>query len=352
MNKDNDTLKMSPSENTERKDISTDSIISIVFDQLNIKRLLKLIFSKTPIKVTDQFIDAFLLLAFLLIIFYNSGLLKLEWSLATIALVSIFTLALGDLIASNTPFFKRFFSRDIKTKIFLENIPSMTKREIKDGIKFQIFSSNCMNFFLKSIEKDKDKFPPYFISIVIDTQVLRKENLDLLFSPAILKNILPNVIIDVCFRNKDSLTQEHVKNIYDIYKNNEKIVKILIATQSNSYYLIQKFPETSELSNYYDKYQSNKKHLDWTLKIIPISKFGAIQNLLMIFLFLSFVIINTFLFGYRETQVQIHEMFLIVVMSSAFMMALVNRFAIEPVFIKIKKFYYRRFINNIIKINE
>ena len=349
MNKDNDTPKTSPSENMEGKDMSTDSIISIVFDQLNIKGSLKLIFSKTPIKVTDQFIDAFLLLAFLLIVFYNSGSLKLEWSLATIALVSIFMLAFIDLIASNTPFFKRFFSRDIKTKMFLENIPSMTKREIKDGIKFQIFSSNCMNFFLKSIEKDKDKFPPYFISLVIDTQVLRKENLDLLFSPAILKNILPNVIIDVCFRNKDSLTQEHVKNIYDMYKNNEKIVKILIATQSNSYYLIQKFPETSELSSYYNKYQSNKKHLDWMLKIIPISKFRAIQNLLTIFLFLFFIVINSFLFGYMETQVQIHEMLLVAAFGSAVMVALVNRFVIEPVFIKIQKFYYGQFINNMLK---
>lgn len=347
MNKDNDTPKMSPSENMEGKDMSTDSIISIFFEQLNIKSLLKLIFSKTPIKVTDQFIDAFLLLAFLLIVFYNSGSLKLEWSLATIALVSIFMLAFVDLIASNTPFFKRFFSRDIKTKMFLENIPSMTKREIKDGIKFQIFSSNCMNFFLKSIEKDKDKFPPYFISIVIDTQVLRKENLDLLFSPAILKNILPNVIIDVCFRNKDSLTQEHVKNIYDIYKNNEKIIKILIATQSNSYYLIQKFPETSELSNYYTKYQSNKKHLDWTLKIIPISKFRAIQSLSTISLLLFFIVINSFLFGYIETQVQIQEMVLSVLIVSVLMVILVNRSVIEPVFIKIEKFYYRRFINNL-----
>jgi hypothetical protein len=349
MNKDNDTPKKSPSENMGGKAISTDSIISIVFDQLNIKGLLKLIFSKTSIKVTDQFIDAFLLLAFLLIVFYNSGSLKLQWSLATIALASIFMMALGDLIASNTPFFKRFFSRDIKTKMFLENIPSMAKREIKSGMKFQVFSSNCMNFFLKSIEKDKDKFPPYFISLVIDTQVLRKKNLDLLFSPAILKNILPNVIIDVCFRNKDSLTQEHVKNIYDMYKNNEKIIKILIATQSNSYYLIQKFPETSELSNYYNKYQSNKKHLDWTLKIIPISKFRAIQKLLIMSLFLFFIVIISFLFEYSGTQVQIHEMVWVVFIGSVFMIVLVNSFVIEPVFIKIEKFYYGRFINNLLK---
>lgn len=49
----------------ERNAEEPPSLISLFFDQLNFKGLLKNIFKKTPIKVTDQFIDAMLLFLFL-----------------------------------------------------------------------------------------------------------------------------------------------------------------------------------------------------------------------------------------------------------------------------------------------
>lgn len=322
------------------------SIISLFFDQLNFKGLLKGIFKKTPIKITDHFIDAILLFSFLFLILYPLGILKF-WSYHTILLVAIGMAAFLEFFISNTTFFKKYFAMEKRTEIFLEKIPSMTKGEIKADIQTLNFSSKCINHFLKSIENNK--YPPYFIDLIIDTQNLRKANLDLLTNPIILNFIRPELMIKICYKYKDSLTYENIENIYCVYKNNDELLKILFARQIDSYFLTQNHPENNKLTELYNRYQINRIHIDKTLKIIPISHFQVIRKYILLSLFFGFLILFILSFEINNTLIRTEDIFGIF-FGSLLLTGLIIGIIVDPLILKMQKFYYKRFTNNILKI--
>lgn len=342
-----------PNESVEERP----SVISLFFDQLNFKGLFRGIFKKTPIKVTDQFIDAILLFLFLLYIFYSLGVLTM-WSSYTVLLMAIGLLAFLEFIGINTPWLKQFFAMDARTKIFLETVHSMTKREIEEEIRLLNFSSKCMNLYLQSIEKGNNKYPPYLINLVINTQNFRRENLDLLFSPNVLKYIRPEMIIKVLFKNRDFLTQENIQNIYNYYKHNDNIIKILIATQKDSYFLIKKALDNDNSGNiadskfceFYKTYQEEEKHLDWILKIIPSSKLRTIRNSLLFISFFGFLIIYASSVAYGKITLHNPEDFAGIFFAPFFLTAIVMGIFVDPIIRKIKDIYFNRYINNIVKI--
>ena len=333
------------------------SIISLFFDQLNFKGLLKKIFEKTPIKVTDSFIDATLLFAFLVILLYPLGVLKFELSIYTVLLFAIGLGAILEFVGINTTYFKRFFATDIRTKMILEKVPSMTKNELEEEIKFLNFSSKSMNFFLKSLESEKIKYPSFFIDLVIKTQVLRKENIDLLFSQKLIKYIRPDIMSELLFKNRDFLTQENIQNTYNNYKNNDNIIKILIATQKDSYFLIQKSLENDKAEKiidgnffeYYKTYQEEGKHLDWILKIIPLSKFQTIYQSFLYLSFFGFIALYVLLVGLGNITLQGPEDLVAIFFASLVLTGMVMGFIIKPIMLTVKNFYFKRFIHNVIK---
>ena len=333
------------------------SIISLFFDQLNFKGLLKKIFEKTPIEVTDSFIDATLLFAFLAILLYPLGVLKFELSIYTVLLFAIGLGAILEFIGINTSYLKRFFGTDMRTQIILEKIPSMTKSEIEENIKVLNFSSKCMNLFLQSLEKNQSNYPSFIIDLVIETQVLRKENLDLLLSPKLCENIRPDMMIKVLLKYRDFLTSDNIQNIYDNYKNNNDVIKILVATQKDSYFLIQKpfgndDSENSIDSNFfefYKTYQKEGKHLDWILNIIPASKFPDIYNSLFLVSLLGFFALSGLSVALGNITLQDPEDFVAIFFTPLFLTGIVMGFIIKPIMLKVKKFYNNRFIHNIIK---
>lgn len=329
----------------ERSD-KPDSLIAKFLDQFKIKSsLIKIFNQKTSIKITNELMDAIILFSFLGFIFYQSGILKFEFSSQVVVLGIIGISASLEFIATNTPFFKRYLGRDIKTKVFLEKVPSMTKAAIKDEIDLQNFSSKCMNFFLESIGRDGNKYSPYFIELVISTQVLRKENLDIFFSTQVLKNILPNIIIKVLVENRDSLSIENVQNVYNLDNKDEKIIKILIATQSISYYLIKKNPTDNQLPYFYTKYQLNKEHLDWKLNIIPLSKFRAILKYSLVVLF---ILIYSYYITQGYVKVDDFKTIFVGFVASTFVSGGITGFF--GYFIKkLRNYYYNHLIKNIIK---
>ena len=323
------------------------SIISLFFDQIHLKSSFKKIISKTPIKVTDQFIDAFILMSFLAYVFYKSDVLRFELSYSTWPLIIIGAFACIEFIAINTTLFKKFLVEDVKTKAFIDKIPYMDIREVEDENKFRNFSPRCMDYFLRLIEKDGNKFPPYFIDLVFETQQLRPKNLDLLFGTNIILNIRPDLAIKILNDYQDYLSKDTILNLYDIYKNNDDVIKVLFATQKDSYYLVQNLPENSEvkfkLDGYYKKYQLDNQHIDWSLKTIRIL-FKAINNLLLRLLVYS-VALGYIIGGYqlRDTELNI----LIVVL--VFIMFQFDRFIIKPILRWMDNFSYKRYINNITK---
>lgn len=241
--------------------------------------------------------------------------------------------------------------------MILEKVPSMTKREIEEEIKFLNFSSKCMNFFLQSLESEKSKYPSFFIDLVIETQVLRKENFDLLFSPKLIKYIRPDMMIKVLYKNRDFLTQENIQNIYNYYKNNDSVIKILVATQKDSYFLVRnslgngesESNVDSKFSEFYKTYQEEEKHLDWILKIIPLSKFRTIRNSLLWLSLFGFSGIYGYMVNKGYITLRRPEEILAIIIAPLFLTAIVM-IIIDPIMRKIKDFYFKRFIHNVIKI--
>lgn len=331
------------------------SIITTFFDQFNFKGLIKSIFQKTPLKATDQFIDAVLLFIFLLYLFYSLDVLRFELSWYMGLLFAIGGGAFLEFMVANTPHLRKLFSTDVRTKKFLDKVSLMTKKEIKEGTQNIFFSSKCMNLFLESIPEKHDQYPSYFVDLIIDSQVLRKENLNVLFSPNVIKYIRPEIIIKICAEYIDSLTDENIQNAYIQYKNNENVTKAIFATQNDSYFLIQNSDEEKEeknqLNEFYRNYQIDKKHLDKVLKIIPMSNFRTIRNKLFWFSFVvSFVLfIISLEYGSIRTPIPFED-FIVYLIGLLIFPALIIVFIVDPIIRKVQDFYHKRLINNIIKL--
>ena len=108
------------------------SVISLFFDKIDLKNSFKKIISKTPIKITDQSIDSFILMCFLAYVFYNADILRFELSSSTWPLIIIALVISIELVAINTTILKRYFVEDVRTKAFIDKIPYMNRSEVED----------------------------------------------------------------------------------------------------------------------------------------------------------------------------------------------------------------------------
>jgi hypothetical protein len=256
-----------------------DSIIEFFLDTFNFKRVLKkIVNNQSYFKITNNFINLILMLLFLAFIFWQDDVLTLEKKSTTITLMVLVIGAFLEFFGANTSVFKGFLNNEIKTKRFIDRLPFLSYREIKQGIRDQTFSPACFNYFIEGL-RDINKYPPSVVYLVLDSHYLWKQNLDLLFSPEIIKNISTKLILRILFKKRNCLTQDNILNIYNSYSNNRDIVKTLIATQEYSEFLIKLYPEDSELSEYFQKYQKEKEHLDWILKIISIRRLYLIKKI-------------------------------------------------------------------------
>ena len=332
----------------KNEEIENNSIISLFLDIFNFKRFIELIFrNQNVITTTNKFIDSVLLLLFLLVVFYGTGSLKFEWSSITYTLLAIFIIVILELIGANTAFFKRFFKGNEKTKHFLKNVNSMSINEVKDDIKLQNFSAECVNYFIRSLE-DKNKYPPNVVDVILDSEFLRKENLDLLFKRNILKNIHPQLINKILIQKQNSLTEENIIDIYSTFNDNDvSVIKMLFATQSHSDCLSKLNSNDTELNNYFIKYQLNREHFDWILKIIPISKLESIRKKILILLYLIFLIVIVVDYGSTLTIPIQFEDFVAIFIAPFMLIAFIN-LIIAPIFTKIYDYYCNHFINSVV----
>lgn len=331
--------------------IESDSLISKFCDQFYIKESIIKFSCKTPFEVTREFIDVFILFIFLFIVFLKAGILELKFSFHMVVLFVIGISAAIEFFYVNTSLLKRllkkYVGRDSNVKRFLDKTNTLYPVDMNTEIKNLFFSSNCMNYFLKSIAKNKNEYPPYVIESVISTQYLSKENLDLLFSSDVLNSILPDLVIDVLSENINCLTYEHIFNVYEQFKNNDSVTRVLIATQSNSYSLAETFSGDEKLSNYYTKYQLNEEHFDWKLKIIPLSKFRNIK--IYSFLIITFLFLLNFFYE-KQIPIIIEPEELIGALIVSIIFGMLFSFLILGNILRIiRNYYYRHLVKNIIK---
>jgi hypothetical protein len=136
--------------------------------------------------------------------------------------------------------------------------------------------------------EEKGKYSPQVIYLIIGSQMLTTENLDLLFSEKIISNLHVDVIIRVLYKCENFLKAQHIENIYKHFNFNENVLKILFATQKYSDFLLETHPENVVLKEYYKKLQVEKTYLNWKLKLFPVSHLAWYASL-------SFIIISLFL---------------------------------------------------------
>ena len=336
-------------EEKNERDFDENSVIALLLDIFNFKKFLEIIFySQKLIRFTQNSIHIILLLIFLLFIFWQNEILQFSKSPATITLGIIFIAGIIEISGANTSLFKRFFVKNTKTKSFFENIPSMPVHEIKRFINNQTFSTDCMNYFIRNLE-NKDKYPPVIVYQVIDTQMIRTENLDLLFNSSVIKNLHPDLIIRVLYKCENFLKYQHIKAVYENFKHRDDVIKVLFATQKYSDCLLDlkptgsQKPTSSKVKEYYNKFQIEKKHIKGVLKIYPINNIP----LFIMLMFTSISLMITIIIAQNNSNATITLIEILLV--SVFLGAAITVYMFVPLVRYLNKLYRQYYIKSIIQ---
>jgi hypothetical protein len=327
------------------------SIIQLFLDQFKFKQSLLTIFNHTSVNISPRFIDASVLFLFLTFIFGINGLLKWDLTTPMITLGIVALFAIIEIIGTNTTFFKKFFDTDKKTRSFLDNLDSMSTNKIEDDINYLNFSSGNMNYLLSIVEQDKNKIPPHIVEKILISQDLTKENLDKIFSPKILNNFREKAIITILFKKLDKLTPENINAVYDTFRDNDQILKVLFATQYDSKYLLKNDGNTQKLNEYFEKYQIKKEQYDIVLKLVPINHFEGIKTgflLLFWLIFLMGAVVASFSQPYSQ-NVDIISKLLSILFLPLFASSLIVVIFVLPVLRFFRRHYTNRFLKNVMK---
>ena len=342
-----------PKEHTESQKNDNDnnsenSVISMVLDIFNFKKCIKLIcVNQKYFKITDNFINLILLETFLVGIFVQTNTLKFEWDSVTQALSLILFVSIIELAGANEMF--AFLDNDTSCRKFIKELSSMPHQKIKLRSYRIDFSEKCLNDFICSVVCH-EKCDLDTVYNVIDSQFLRRSNLDSLFDPKTLNSLHPNIIIRVLFKYQDSLTKTNMLNIYNKYKDskikeNEIIFKVLFATQRYSDVLIQEYPNDKILSDYYTIFQNQKP-----LYLRPISilvsplKYARKANWFLVIL----IVIK-----YWNDLKTLDVLGLIIVIGFLWMIVdIISTEMILPFVLRISKWYYRYLVHRVYKISS
>lgn len=152
---------------------------------------------------------------------------------------------------------------------------------------------------------------------------------------------------------REQLTFENIQKSYETFKNEDDIIKVLIASQYNQF-LVKKYPEDKRLISYYENYCLEKIHLSFKLKMIRAT-FPIMGRIEDIFKPLVFMI----LFCYYISTVYTHSTMLenLSQLTSIFVTSSFITLMFDFLLFKIPnkflyKMYIRGFINNVTKLRE
>ncbi|MEI8270680.1 MAG: hypothetical protein WCG45_04875, partial [bacterium] len=234
---------------------------------------------------------------------------------------------------------------------FLDNLDSMSNKQIEDDMNYLNFSSSNMNYLLSIVEQDKNKIPPHIVEKILTSQGLTKENLDKIFSPKILNNLREKAIIIILFKKMDKLTPENINAVYDTFRDNDQILKVLFATQYDSKSLLNHEGDVQKLNGYFEKYQINKEQYDILLKLIPINHFEGIKmGFLLLFWLLFFIggLVSSFSPFYSQNVDIVSKMFSILFLPFVGSLLIVVVF-VMPVLRFFRRHYTDHFLKNVMK---
>ena len=322
------------------------SVISFILDIFNIRRLLEtMLYSQKWLKITKNFVNVLLLLIFLTFVFWETGTFKFEISPVTTTLMSICLIGLVEIAGANRWILKNRFTREARAKKFFDNLNSMKSKDIKAEMKTQKFSSNCINYLFRKIEKNDTEYPLYLINLIIENQYLDQNNLNLLFSSKFFKAIDENTIKKLLIYKRELLTPENIQTIYETFEDEDDIVKILVASQY-SRFLIKKYPENKRLTSYYENYHLKNEHLTWKLKIfrapLPvIKKIESFFDVVIFFLLIIYYLSTAFT---PSTTYENITQFISIITASSFVTFIFDLLLFNQPY----KFFYKKYTNTFI----
>ena len=237
------------------------SIIDRFLDSINIKKLLKIILHKPPFKVTNSFISGFILLIFLIWLYYLSD----NTSKSIIIGVLIIFLIL-DFLGKNVDFIRTFLFSEDSNKAFINNISKYSSDEAEKQTRIRRFTSSNINHYLDKVKKNPNSEYGFVLENILIYNSLSIENFDIIFSEEFLKlNLLrKNLIIKLLMSYKDKLSKKDLLNLYNYFKIDDKILRYIFATQTQSEFLIK---DNLELNVYAEKFQINSDSNFKTLKL-------------------------------------------------------------------------------------
>lgn len=321
------------------------SIVAFFLDTFNLKKFLEIIAnSQSYVKVTHNFINIILLLLFLVYIFWENDMLTLKRTSATMTLIILGFSAIFELLGANTSIFKRFLDSDTKTKKFIDGLSVLWHDNIEKEVMNFNFSPKCMDYFIKKLE-DVNSYSQSIVYTVLESQNLTKENLDRLLSPKIIKNLSKKLIYKILFEYDNTLTQENMENIYNNFSSDDDVMKVLIATQESSDFLIKMHSENPKLSEFYLRYQTGKSYLDWKLKIIPINNLHVIDFALNFLI----LVIPAYLLGSTSVTSGLKNLdnFLYILFAYVIIAYLIHISLLRPAIKRIDDYYFEHMISNI-----
>jgi hypothetical protein len=344
-------------ENMENDNISKykeNSIIQKLFDQFLIKPNILRIANQTSFTFTEWFFDSVILFLLFLVLFYFENLLIWGINSATLILIIIALFAIIEFIGANVTIFRRMFSSDEQTNKVLNNIGTIPSPKLEQRINELRFSPRCINKVLEMISDNPDKIPPYLFEQIITNQSITQENLNKLFTTKILLNIREEVIFNLFFRKRDKLTKQNIKTVIDNFSQNDRILKMLAATQKDSVELMINHPKKSEFNQLFNKYHIREEHIDIFMKINPVflmKKYGKFASLAI-----GFILTITFFYFLFSPEMQTYasstytslQYFFVALFGPWFLIGLFQAFISMPLLNRLWKNYYERFKNNVL----
>ncbi len=345
-------------ENTECKEtilkFKESSLIQKLFDQFLIKENILRLANQSSFTFTEWFFDSVILFLFFLVIFYFADLMIWGINSATMVLMTIALVSIIEFIGANYSKVRRWLSSEEQTNKVLDNIVNIPSPELERKVDDLRFSSRCLNKLFSIISDDPNRIPPYIVERIVTNQALTQENLNKIFMPKTLLNVREEVIFNVIFRKRDKLTKQNIQNIFNSFSDNDRILKMLIATQKDSKEILEDRSQRDIYIQFYDKYQNRKEQIDFFMKINPVfflreygKYFSLIVGALLTIAFLYLGYLSETTTGISSTYSSL-QYISIAFFAPWFLIGIFRMFISMPLLNFLWRNYYKRFKINVI----
>jgi hypothetical protein len=327
------------------------SVIGYLLDQFAVSHIIKNIGDKTSWRITSELNNAIILFIFLLFTFYISKILS--WDLLSapmLILIVLLIFIITEFVGANTSYFKGLFFSEEKANYFLKNYTASKTKDIEKDLYTLNFSPRNIQTLLEIIQSPDNKIPSYIVDNILTYNSLSPENLDTLFSRTItVYELRRDLIIDLLIKYQNQVSPKNVDAVYEKYKNDPSLVKLLFITQIDSFHLIGNEPSDLQLRKYYDDFHNNMEIKSTKNKLINRiqMKSSVIRGILLLTLWplfmISLIILGVVVFHLPESLWIV--LFYVTCFISLGVIAILFKYLVNPYIQNLKEVSKQKLLN-------